>query len=523
MGDEEHSSIMHDLLWWQYILLAIILVSGYLLVHDVHASYTGSYIDPHSSQFIIDGQDVSYTYPLHADEWTHLAQAQYMMSSHGMANVNPYIQQSTHRDLESGFHSFLAAFFTSTGLDPITTYQYLPAIFMVITMLSLFLMLIVIIKNYWIALLSTLFLLFVKSNINLMGSWFFLPMIFALFLMFMFFAAYFSKGPIRYLAILFYLATIFSYPTMTIIITMIVILYEIVNAILHQDKTLFSLRYVKYYIIIIVALFTALMIFFKGRLSAIPFIVKYGWTIYFEQTYTPMQMYGWIPTILAIIGIAYVIIKRKNLLMIAAPVVFIVPMIMYSLFRFTILIPYQRAFFYFLISLVPLSAIGIYYIYNLFYSLFRSLFDIKSLVRFISISIVVILLLLTSILGFRSYYKIDDNRFLLVHYATDTDYQAMQWIKQNYGKDTVIMADIFTAFATYPLTGMQTVAVAPSNLEGGNMSVTQNFYFGSGTDCNSRQGILTKYHVKLVYSYDVINCNFLKEVYNKGVNVYEVI
>ena len=510
MGDDSHN--MNDGMhfkWWQYAILALLLIAGFFAIYKVHWSYDDYFINPHSSEFVIFGNSTYYPFPFHADEWTHLAQAQYIVAEHRIARVNPYLRDVPHRDLESGFHIFLASFLALTGLDPVMSYQYLAAIFMVITVLSLFWFLYVVTKNYFISILAPAFLLLIKNNINLMGLWFFLPMTFSLFIIFMFFASYFSKGNIRYLSIIFFIASIIAYPIASVIIVIAIASYEALNAIIHKREELLEKKYWKYYASAIIALTLFLTLYFIGELSSFPLIFKYGWTVFFEHNYMPWEMYGIGALILCVIGLAFVIYKRMNKIFWILPLILVIPVLMYSFFRFSILIPYQRAFFFLLITLAILSAIGTYYLYRMLNSTIKN--------RWLPISIITIIIAATFITGFASYYHVDDERFRLVHYMEADDYQAMSWIKQNYGSDTRIMGDIFTSFTIYPLTGMQAVAVAPSNLEAGNLDTVQGFF--NSQDCNSMASYMSSGRADLVYTSSIISCPQFKNVYSRN-NIY---
>ena len=521
MGDDSHYHIhRHDdnihgddskeLSWWQYSLLGLLLIAGFLVVYKIHYSYDQAYIDPHSAQFMISGTVSNYPFPYHADEWSHLAQAQYIMTEHKMPNVNPYLQSVPRTDLEGGFHTFLASLFTLSGLDPIKSYQFLPAIMMIITMLSIFLFLYVITKNYFIALLGPAFLLLVRSNINILGPWFSVPMTFSLFFIFMFFASYLSR--FKMLSIIFFVGCVLTYPIAAIIIAITLFLYELVNILIYKKMKLLEKKYWKYYIIAIVVLSGLAVLLFKGNLSAIPLIFKYGWTINFEQTYMPWDMYGAIACIIAVIGLVILFWKKLSSIFWILPLIFTIPLLMYMIFRFTILIPYQRAFFYFLISLTILSAIGASYICRILAGLIKK--------PWLSSAIMILLLLVTFIMGFSGYYRIDDQRFRLVHYIEQRDVNAFSWIKGNYDNVT-IMADMFTSFTIYPLSGMQVIGVAPSNLEVGDENAISDFFYNAH-DCSSKFYALSRERPKLVYSYEPIDCNYLKEKYSKdGIYIYE--
>lgn len=509
---------------WQYILLALVLLFGFFIVYKVHLSYSGDVINPYSGTPYVDVKNYYYPYPLHADEFTHLASAEYIMNEGSIPHINPYVQSEKNTDIEAGFHSFIASIFTITGLNPVMFYQLLPAIFIVITMLSLFLLVFVLTDNYWIALLSALFISIVKSNINLTGLWFMIPLTFSLFLIFMSLAAYFSKGKIRYLSILFFLAAVFSYPLAAIIIAASVIINECIILVKEKHHPLLKKKYLPYYLISIVLILAIIVFIFKGDLSRFPLIFKYGWTVNFEQTYMPWQMIGWPLFIATMIGIVFSIIKKINRIFLILLLFLLIPMLMYSFLGFTIAVPYQRAFMLFTFMLAPLAAIAVCYVSEYSARAIIKIFRADGKKSFIVANVILAIITLSLIsASMFNYYKIDDKRFRLVHYLNDDNYDALLWIRSHYSQNTTMMADIFTAFLTYPVARVQAVALPPSNLEGGDIKSVQSFYYSRQmNDCASMLDILKNEKAYLLLSYGNIGCGY-NQVYSKNnVYVYEI-
>ena len=170
-------------------MLAAVIVFSVFMVLGVHTNYTGLAGSIHDvinteSEF----RNFAYPYPIHADEWTHLAQGIYIMESKTLGFANPYSPSfDFHRDFESGFHIFLAFFFGITGLDPVLNYQYLPALFFALNSVLLFMLVRKFTGNYFIALLSIPFYLAIPSNTNFLGNWFAIPLTFSIFLIYLFF------------------------------------------------------------------------------------------------------------------------------------------------------------------------------------------------------------------------------------------------------------------------------------------------------------------------------------------------
>ena len=487
------------------LLLIILIPFVFFLVYKVHLDYGYYYQDPHEPDFIVQKENNYYQYPLHGDEWTHLAQTVYLMKNQKIPELNPYIKDSRPKlNLESGFHSFLAQFFTLTNTDPILNYQYLPAIFTIIYLLGLILLILLLTNNFYISFLSSLFFLSIKNNVNLMGIWFLVPLTFSIFLMYLFFYCFLHKNKrLNYLSMLFYITSIFVYPLSTILITLILFIYLFLEKKINRT----------YFLLLLAPIFIALFLF-RNNLKHLfnIFIFRYGWTGAFEFNYSIFMMYGLIAFLFAVIGIIYVYRKRLNRILLIWPLICLVLVIMYSILNFTLFLPYQRAFFYLLIGLAPLSGIGLYYLLENVYDFIKK-YD-KSLALFI----IILIFALIFINQFNNYYKIDDKRFLPLHFINEDDYLALKWVRENYGENNLIMSNLLTAFAVYPISQNYVVAMPLSNLRGGNEELVNKFY---NSNCETKKEILEKNDINLVYDYDKINCGFLKEVYNKKVYVYE--
>ena len=487
------------------ILLIILIIFTFFLIYKVHLNYNYAYQDPHEPGFIVQKESNYYQYPLHGDEWTHLAQAAYLMENQEIPELNPYIKNSRPKlNLESGFHAFLAQFFTLTSTDPILNYQYLPAIFAPFYILGLILLILLLTNNFYISLLSSLFFLSIKNNVNLMGIWFLVPLTFSIFIMYLFFYCFLHENKkLNYLSMLFYITSIFVYPISTILITLILFIYLILKK-----------KVNKYYFAILLIPILIALFLFRNNLKHLfsVFIFQYGWTGAFEFNYSIFAMYGLVAFLFAALGIIYVYKKNLNRILLIWPLICLILVIMYSIFNFTLFLPYQRAFFYLLISLAPLSGIGLYYLLEKIYH-FINKYDKK-----VAIFIILVLTILIFMNQFNNYYEIEDRRFLPLHFINEDDYRALKWIRENYGANNLIMTNLLTAFGVYPISQNYVVAMPLSNLQGGDESLVSKFY---NSDCETKKDILEKNKIGLVYDYNKINCNFLREVYNKKVYVYE--
>jgi len=84
-----------------------------------------------------------YPYPVHIDEWVHLANSQAMLQSGNAIFSGPFPEQliaSPDPNLEAGFHLFWGVFHQISGLSWLTIFRYFPGVIFMITVLSVYIL-----------------------------------------------------------------------------------------------------------------------------------------------------------------------------------------------------------------------------------------------------------------------------------------------------------------------------------------------------------------------------------------------
>jgi hypothetical protein len=482
----------------KYLLLTAVIILSVFLIYGLH------YRDYVKCNGCISEL---YPYPIHGDEWTHLAQAIYMMDAGTLPNINPYLG-TPHVNLESGFHAFLAQLFTLTGLDPVLNYQFLPAIFTILILLILTLFVYNLTKNFYIGIISSVFLLSIRENINITGLWFFVPFILGVFLLFFFFYTYFDKE-IRNLSIIFYIVSMFVYPVITFVITAALFILFLLD----NNFNFNNIKNYWPYIFLMALSFIIVLFYFKLDFGAVLYSLtfKYGWTTGFEVNYSLMELYGLAGIISALIGV-YVIIKQKlNKILIILPALILIPVIMYNTVQYTVFLPFQRAIVLLLMLLAPLSGIGLYAVMSKIYYMLHK--------KFISISIIILLSVLFLIVSFYNYHVVTEQTFEPSHLVTTYDYDALMYMRYAHinGK---IMAPWDVSFGVYPISKNTLMALVPSNLGEGDTAPIFMFYY---SNCLLKRDILTNNSITFVYSRFPLNCKFLKPIYSNNSYIYEKI
>ena len=329
------------------ILILITLIFTFLLVYQPH---------------------LSYHLPLHVDEWHHISESIRLSNYGEYFDVLRSTSSIRFGGTEMGFHFFL--FLLSWLFDLVSIYQFLPAIWTVVTSLVLFF---VTYKktnqNFYIAWLSMIFFISIRSNVNLTGLWFFTPLTFSIPFVFLY-TYFFTEGieqQNRKYLLYSLLIVLFLIPIHSISVLFALpafLIYLIIN---HRDAT----KQYKYLLaFLLVPIFGIL--FYKYTLN-IPWPdlfyklfdnlqFKYGWGV-LELHNALTEIYHWLGYFLAIIGALFVLISKNNkkyTFYLLWPITTFSLVIIYKLTGISYLSPYQRNLYYFVISLPILSAIGFY-------------------------------------------------------------------------------------------------------------------------------------------------------------------
>jgi len=507
-----------------WIVLAGLCLFIFLIIYDVRASYSGLYQNPNDPRQYIRAEGMRFDYPIHADEWSHLARVRELMSTNRLA-VNPYLPQISHIvNLEPGFHIFLAEHYMLSGMDPVLGYKYLPALFAVITALYMFLLSREIFHSEYVGYLSILFLSAIKSNINLMGLWFFTPQTMSFFLLLMFLIISVEAGRNRIsrsqAALLAYLAlaALIIYPPVFFILCAFSLSYLGLYSGYLKPRTILSIT-----ILALATFFLLSLIFPHIRL-----IFSASWTKTNVGTvrFNLLQLAGLGSIAFAILGLLYASKVKSGIILHTYLFLCAINLILLYFLDYTILIPYQRVIYYLLLSLVPLSAAGLYKTLNVIRD--KAVYSGLGHV----LTKVLLLLILSAVIyyNFINYYDIDNqegisnvpSKNLVVMYPVDAPaYDAIDYIGRNFGPAHVVLANNLVSFGLYPISGNHVVGIQGANLGGGDPSLYQRFISG---DCSAKQNIIRSADISYIITEYTISCSNIVKIYgNTRYNVYRVL
>jgi len=507
---------------FKFSIVILILILIFMIVHSFHSGYN---------------------YPMHLDEYHHIAQSVQIIEKNGFVSTNPYFAEPImHENLEPGFHILLSELFLLTGIDPVQHYGFLPALFACLSAFMLFVLVNKVTNNFWTGIFAMLFFVSLKSSVNILGINFFTPLTACIPLIYLFLLMLteaLSEGDIKklFISIIFSACLVIIYPLCGTLIIPIAVLYFLLNpgiirkfyfrikeifAIekLNKDKiSYFKTALLTITIILVISVtfiyFWRYISFSRNKAQIIESLIfKEGWGKVEIKYFLP-YLYGIIPTMLALIGMIFSFKQKKYLIFVFFAFITIGLTSMFNKFGFTILSPYQRTLYFAMMFLIPLSAIGLSYITDSIKKL-----KMPFLSRVAKEPIVAFLVIAIFIGVFSSHYKlIDERRAYSNSIINEGDYEAIKWLEKTYGSHNVVLAPLFVSSTIYPITRNYVVSILPGQLRGENLNASVNFF---SVGCNEKRMIIEENKANLVFSKGKIDCNWLKEVYSNKNFIYEV-
>jgi len=493
----------------QYFILASVLVLVFFVVFSPHLYY-------------------DYSYPLHYDEWLHINAGKILIDSwSGEAVTATKLVMETQ--YEYAFDVLLSLIEIVPFVDLVSFYQFLPAILIILSSVFLFIFIWRLNNNFYSAILAVLLFTFLKSNVNLLGLWFFLPSTLSylfIFLVFIYITRFFSTNNKKdlYLFYLFLLFLFVFYPPNALFIFPVVMLAYLLN---RGWKVFFKFLLTNALIVILSLVINYLFSqyywdnnFFTSIIKDIKNLIFFkGWSGFSEHTYFLPAFFGYIASAFAFLGFVVNIKNKKMYLINILAVWVIINLLLFKYFSFTIFSFYQRIFYIGLICLVILSSLGVTYILKRIKIL---LFQKKSYItQSIYFSLVGIILFAVLYGPITSYYKIDTTVQPTI-IVTDDDLKALCFIKSNLSQQNILAPKLFSA-VIYPLTENYTVALLSDMLMSRGNLIYDPFPNFIGRSDEARKIIKERYNFNYVYTAVKYDSEISNIIYDDGKRfIYEI-
>ncbi len=442
----------------------------------------------------------NYAYPMHLDEWYHLGKAA-RIKEVGM----PYL--SRHGNVQVGFDLILVAL--SSFTDVIQIYRFLPVINILI--ISAFLFYSLRKKyNYWIGLFSLVFLASLKSNVNILGLWFYVPVTASI--VFNYLALFKLEEVIEhdnpkglYLVILSLFIIAFIHQSSFLVILLTATVYLSVN---HA----FVVKNRGYFYPFILLAIPALIMFRAFGSNFGNFLGRFLWGPIVPQiNYNPFLLYGVVSSLFGFIGYYKAYRQKKLLPFRIYTVISLVNILIFPLTNFTVFSAYQRYIYHFMLGMVPFSAVGFYHFVD---------FLGKKLKRkkvIIAAAVIVSLLLI-----FGGYWHLKDGVKLYKPIRQD-ELTALKDLEDYPGGfEKRVLAPLRIGTTVKAVTGHEPALTLYDYKLRGQLN---RFYDGS---CATKMALLKNdtfgyLPIYYIYSPKPIGCNFTRQIYSeRDINIYIV-
>lgn len=470
--------------WKKFVLIAV-LIAGALLVYIPH---------------------YNYGYPLHVDEWNLISEMRIVQ--------NEGFQYLVTHPVESGF--VFSLYILDLFFSIILFYKFLPLLNFVMVSLVLFYFLN---KNYgyWQGVFAIVFFASLKSNVNILGNWFFVPIVFAILFIYSYLfnlEESLEKKKSLYLSALFLFLIAFIHPSSFLVLAIVGFVYYGIN---HKKVRKSYLNLWPFLFLLIPVL---LVILYFGDFSEL--VSRLVWLPFVNAKvqFTPL-IYGILAGLFGILGF-YLTLKRKELLGFRIYVsISLISIVGFWLLEKSFFSSYQRYLYHFMSGAVVFSAIGLYEFLKF---VFVNLNKYRNELR---VSVLVLIVLITGIVLFQNYGE-NYPGTEIYHLIDDSDYDALLFLKDYdlkyvphrfYLDSAEVISSRDVAVVSYAISNKASAGfVSPYSLE--EAFIAMQFF---DKDCDFKEGFLDKYeNINYVYSYEKIECSFLREIYrNDKVFLYE--
>jgi hypothetical protein len=408
---------------------------------------------------------LNYPYPLHVDEWCHIAIAKQIAKT-GNFSPGRFTGREVFDDFEIGYHSLLALIHKITGLG-ILIPVYLPAIFSMISVLCVFLL-----AKRWgkkTAFISAFLTALIPSNVTIGGPSLLLPLNLTLIFTPLSLFIVFNAKKIRDYIILslINIFIILTHPPTAILVNLLLFFYLLLNIKTNKKKS--KLIFLSLLMPFAIGLFRLLSLV---KISGLEILTYTFWVWLKEIPY----LFGYIQTAFFILGF-YLLAKHGKKEDWT---------ILFSITSFLILI-----FFYIQTGWLPLFS---------YHRIYMSLFILMVLVtgygisKFKSKLLIILVLFLITIISLQQHFSTP-----YYHIINDNDYQNFLWIKDSTSSDIRVLLDPWKARAFTAITERKVFTVMPFGPDQEILKMNQQAYNFFNGNCTNTS-FLIENNISVIYS-----------------------
>ena len=389
-----------------------------------------------------------YLYPVHVDEWVHMAFSKAMLQSSSATIVDPFFGEFSRplsSNLEAGFHLFWGVFHQISGVSWPDIFRYFPGIIFIITVLSVY----VLAQRQGFGWEAAFFTCLIPTTIGILGPGFLVPV--ALGLLFMplaLFVAFNFRSWWSYFALFVFTSFLLSIHAPSAICVVIVLIPYILLNLKGNFKHVLGITLA----------------------VLIPFLAPFPWIFNMllptaKSLLTPEPLptyidfphltrtYGYLPVALCLLGAFLLWIRgsKRNYSLVFGLLALLVMVVAYFTFHYGLHIVYTRGLMYIMLLVSVIAGAGLAEVKSL--SLPAGLttrLKVPSVItqhlgKFLCLVLVGVILAL----GIP-----DRQETPYYHMINEADYRAFAWVRDNVDEDyTKAILDPWKATAFSAVTG----------------------------------------------------------------------
>ncbi len=430
---------------------------------------------------------LNYPYPLHLDDWDHIAHTNSMLEANSLDYPDPYSGEKITNEVmvfEAGYHLFLGLL-VKCGVSWLDIYRYLPSIIFCLLILSVWFLA----RKEGFGWEAAFFACLMPSTVGILGPVFLVPVaLSSLFVILALFIAYNFKSYKSYLLLSFItFILIFIHPQSAVIMLTLLLPYIFIN--LWREHR----RGLKLLIALGVPFLISLPWTYSLIVTVLSELTTYQPTPEYVQIPYIIKSYGYVPIIFCIIG-TFVLWQRggsREYGLVSGFILLLIMLTIFNIFHYGVEQLYLRGLLYLMLMAGIIAGAGLNKIRKMDFSAALRLVNSPSFRKIIGAILCIVIICLT--LATTIPNRINTPYY---HMIDDEDYSAFIWIKNNIDDSyKKAILDPLKAVAFTAITGKYAYSVyqrKPSE----NSKKAYEFFANDCIDTN----FLSKNGITIVYT-----------------------
>jgi hypothetical protein len=370
-----------------------------------------------------------YAYPLHLDEWTHLACSNEIItesSAVGLSSPFSGGERISNQLLEVGFQLFWAVFHQISGIPWLVIYRYFPGIILIFTTLSVY----ILARKEGFGWEAAFFTALIPTTVGLLGPAFMVPIALGLpFIPLSMFLVFNFRTWWSYLVLFVFIILLLTLYSGTVVgLAFVLIPYVIIN--LKRDfkhSLMITLVFAIPFVASLPWLFNTLV------LPALRALLHPQFPYNYVDLGFVISLYGYLPTALCLLGAGVLTFRRttKSYGLVLGLLALALMLSIFYTFHIGIQQLYYRGIIYLMLVMGIVAGAGLMVVRHLDLRALAGKYHIPSFIsQNVGRVIALVLVGLTVFFGLSQLYDIPYYRMI-----DQTDYEAFMWIRDNIGGD----------------------------------------------------------------------------------------